>query len=307
MTKSTFKRAEHRNAIVKMVKEKRMILLADLSSVMNRTNIKSTVDILVKDGKFKKQKIQVRGPVGNLTNQWLIYDNSVKQNDILDFERQTVNRTFQSPLVENHCYKSPEEQIEQVLKPEVVEKSFNNPILDYFNTGRTDSKILKTDNQTELTVITNEIIPIYGSNNERIVNARELHEFLQVKDKFATWIIRRIEKYGFIEDEDYIRVSRKCETSTGATVSKEYYLKMDTAKEIAMVQNNEKGRYIRKYFIQIEKDFKQQNSIPQTNSIEAIQNVYDFMRIAATGITDLNDRVKSLETTIDSMKRAITG
>jgi len=64
-------RAEHKNAIVKMVKEKRMILLADLARVMNNKNIQSAVETLVKDGKIKHQKIKVRGLVGNMTNQWL--------------------------------------------------------------------------------------------------------------------------------------------------------------------------------------------------------------------------------------------
>jgi phage anti-repressor protein len=109
-----------------------------------------------------------------------------------------------------------------------------------------------------LTVVENEMIPIYQSkdNEERLVNARDLYKFLEVKRQFADWIKDRINKYQFVEEEDYIHVSQKCETSTGATVRHEYILKMDTAKELAMVENNIKGRQIRKYFIEIDKRYK---------------------------------------------------
>jgi phage anti-repressor protein len=132
------------------------------------------------------------------------------------------------------------------------------------------------DNNT-MVVIDNNIIPIYDVNGERIVNARELHEFMQVKDKFATWITRRIEKYKFTENLDYKHISQKCETSTGFTTRKEYYLTMDTAKEIAMVENNERGRYIRKYFIETEKKFKQQNIEQPTNNIEALKIIVNVL------------------------------
>jgi len=89
---TNIQRAEHKNAVVKLVKEKKMILQCDIASVMNSKNIPSTIETLVKDGKLKRQKIQVRGPVGNLINQWLVYDLTVKANDILDFERMMRRR-----------------------------------------------------------------------------------------------------------------------------------------------------------------------------------------------------------------------
>lgn len=300
--KATSPRAEHKNAIVKMVKEKRMILIADLARVMNNKNIKSAVETLVKEGKIKKQKIQVRGLVGNLTNQWLIYDNSIKQNEILDFERETVNRTFQSPLVENHCYKSIDEPVEQNLKDETdLYKQIDNPILDYFNEPRKTAQ----EEVMCLTVITNEVIPIYNNNNNRTVNARELHEFLGIGKDFTTWIKDRIAKYDFTEGKDYILTLTK--TGERKNVTKhEYYLKINTAKEIAMVENNERGKYIRKYFIETEEAYAKQNSIQQINGVQSLDDIYNFMKMSAMGFTDLNNRVKSLEGTIESMKKAIS-
>jgi len=88
------------------------------------------------------------------------------------------------------------------------------------------------------------------------VNARELHEFLQVQSKFADWIKNRIDKYDFQENKDYVLVSKNLETSSGGTFRKEYYLTLDTAKELGMIENNERGRQVRRYFIEVEKRYK---------------------------------------------------
>ena len=81
------------------------------------------------------------------------------------------------------------------------------------------------------------------------VNAKELHNFIQSKSRFNDWIINRISKYGFTENQDYIIVT----TSTGGRPSKEYYITLDMAKELSMVENNEKGREARRWFIEIAK------------------------------------------------------
>jgi phage anti-repressor protein len=278
----SYTKSEHQNAITKLVREKRIILQADAACVMNKDNINSTVKLLVKEGKIKRQKVKVRGSVGNLIDMWLLYSIDVKQAEILDYEKILINRPYNSPLVKNHCYKKIEAPIEQEIKsiPQ--------------NWGESNSKILENDNNTtELTIIDNSIIPIYDNNNERIVNARELHEFLQVGKDFTSWIKARIEKYGFIENEDYILTL----TKTGErknVIKHDYFLKMDTAKEISMVENNERGRYIRKYFIDIEKQFKQQNIKQPTNSIEALKLIVTELESHENRISQIENKLKLL-------------
>ncbi len=109
-------------------------------------------------------------------------------------------------------------------------------------------------------------------NNEkkRFVNARELHKWLKVGKFFANWIKDRIEKYDFVENLDYfITVAnfgngvRKrangilVDKKTGKVIPIEYILTIDMAKEVAMLENNEIGKKIRKYFIRTEERFKQ--------------------------------------------------
>lgn len=100
------------------------------------------------------------------------------------------------------------------------------------------------------------------------MNARELHEKLGNKKQFANWIQLRIEQYGFVENQDFEVFNQKVKNSNGGRSRIEYALSLDMAKELCMVENNEKGRMIRKYFIEVEKKARTQNpfAIPQTYS-----------------------------------------
>ena len=91
-----------------------------------------------------------------------------------------------------------------------------------------------------LKIIENELIPIYeGESKERLVSARELHDTMGIGKDFTTWIKDRIKKYYFIENEDYYLTFPKIGERQNV-IKHEYYLKIDVAKEIAMVENNEK-------------------------------------------------------------------
>ncbi|HED9782929.1 TPA: antA/AntB antirepressor family protein [Campylobacter jejuni] len=83
-------------------------------------------------------------------------------------------------------------------------------------------------------------------------NVKFLFYFLEIDTKFADWINRRISHYSFIENQDYIIK----EVFTGRRPRKEYYVTLDMAKELCMVENNEKGRQARHYFIECEKRLK---------------------------------------------------
>lgn len=107
-----------------------------------------------------------------------------------------------------------------------------------------------------------EVIKIEEHDGKRAVNARELHQKLGSKYQFANWIQERIEKYGFIENQDFEVFKIFLKNSNGGRSRKEYALSLDMAKELCMVENNDAGRRIRKYFIEVEKEFRERNSIP---------------------------------------------
>ncbi|EIK8404238.1 antA/AntB antirepressor family protein, partial [Campylobacter coli] len=83
-------------------------------------------------------------------------------------------------------------------------------------------------------------------------NVKFLFYFLEIDTKFADWIKNRISHYNFIENQDYIIEI----VYTKGRPRKEYYVTLDMAKELCMVENNEKGRQARRYFIECEKRLK---------------------------------------------------
>lgn len=103
----------------------------------------------------------------------------------------------------------------------------------------------------------NELVKIesgkIGHEVKQTVNARELHTFLGSKRQFADWIKERIESFDFLENQDFVTFSQNSEKGRP---SKEYALSLEMAKELSMVERNEKGKQARLYFIECEKRAK---------------------------------------------------
>lgn len=99
-----------------------------------------------------------------------------------------------------------------------------------------------------------ELIPVTeNENSEVVVSGRDLHEFLEIGTQYTKWF-ERMTEYGFEENEDFVALSQKRLTAQGnQTEYVDHILKLDMAKEISMIQRNEKGKQARQYFLQIEK------------------------------------------------------
>lgn len=105
--------------------------------------------------------------------------------------------------------------------------------------------------QQLIPVFTGEII----EQTTQYCNARDLHASLKVDTRFNDWITRRIDEYRFVEGEDFYSVLSK---STGGRRASDYHLTLDMAKELAMIENNEVGRSVRRYFIQCEEALREE-------------------------------------------------
>lgn len=89
-----------------------------------------------------------------------------------------------------------------------------------------------------------------GGEKQKGVSARDLHAFLEVKSRFNDWIANRIKDFNFVENQDYVTLTKKI---VSGGLAKEYFLTLNMAKELSMVERNEKGKRARQYFIQCEK------------------------------------------------------
>ena len=99
---------------------------------------------------------------------------------------------------------------------------------------------------TELFTLVNR--PVAGQA-QQTVNARELHAFLESKQEFSNWIKNRIEDYGFLDGVDFLTNLSK----TQGRPRIDYFLSLDMAKELSMVERNAQGKQARQYFIDCEK------------------------------------------------------
>lgn len=118
----------------------------------------------------------------------------------------------------------------------------------------------------ELKKVEEGLIPIYeNESKERLINARELFYTLRGEDtktKFSDWISDRIKKYRFEEKIDFIGFSLKNEKHNGGIPKKVFYLLIDTAKELCMIENNDSDRKIKKFLSKLdERIFLKRNTI----------------------------------------------
>ena len=104
----------------------------------------------------------------------------------------------------------------------------------------------------------NDLINVtLNENQEPVVLGRQLHKVLNVNSNYTTWF-ERMAEYGFTEGQDFLP---HLEKSTGGRPKQDHVLKLDMAKEIAMIQRTDKGKEVRQYFIQVEKDFNSPEKI----------------------------------------------
>lgn len=123
----------------------------------------------------------------------------------------------------------------------------------------------------------NEIINVsVNDNQEPVVSGRQLHEALGVHSNYTTWFDRMTE-YGFTENEDYVLLSNfGNQTGRGGHNKVDHVIKLDMAKEIAMIQRTDRGKQVRQYFIKIEKDFNSPEKIMARALLMADKKVHQL-------------------------------
>ena len=130
----------------------------------------------------------------------------------------------------------------------------------------------------------NELIKINtNQNGEPRISGRELHAFLEVKTAYKDWFPRMAE-YGFTEGVDF---SSNLSESTGGRPAIDHSMTIDMAKELCMIQRNERGKQARQYFLAVEKAW---------NSPE---------KIMARALVYANKKIESLGTTIQVQQQQI--
>lgn len=161
-----------------------------------------------------------------------------------------------------------------------------------------------------------QLIKITEENGKKAVSARELHNFLGSKQAFADWIKNRIEKYDLVENEDFIVFHKVMNNSNGGRPLKEYALSIDCAKELSMVEGNERGKQARRYFIACEQKLQEIVQHPElpTDYLSALKALVvseeqklalqvqneELEKVAEKAIEESNDKQKRIDRYTDS-------
>jgi len=136
---------------------------------------------------------------------------------------------------------------------------------------------------------------IIGTEETNAVNARELHQALEIKKDFSDWMKRQIKSLGLDENIDYILLPKKVEQVSGAKYLKEYILTLDAAKHIAMASRSPKGKEVRAYFIEVEKRYHSTDTMPDEAVISLLKQMSESLNIMATNQAHILERLDVLE------------
>lgn len=120
-----------------------------------------------------------------------------------------------------------------------------------------------------------EIIKLQSRNGNTTVSASELHEFLGIKRHLTQWLepyIKLDNDYGFVENVDFSRINAEVNPTNGIPVI-DYELTMEMAKELSMLSKSEKGKEARKYFINCEKQLKNNNQLQNADITKQIAQI----------------------------------
>lgn len=140
------------------------------------------------------------------------------------------------------------------------------------------------------------LIPINYEGEQPTVSARDLHEALEIKSKYADWF-KNMSAYGFVENMDYFTFSKNLENG-GRTI--DHNISVDMAKQICMIQRSEKGKLYRQYFIDLEKAWNTPEQV-MARALKLADRTIDTLKEDNKKLIEENERMKPKEIFADAV------
>lgn len=140
------------------------------------------------------------------------------------------------------------------------------------------------------------LVPINYEGEQPTVSARDLHEALEIKSKYADWF-KNMSAYGFVENMDYFTFSKNLENG-GRTI--DHNISVDMAKQICMIQRSEKGKLYRQYFVDLEKAWNTPEQV-MARALKLADRTIDTLKEDNKKLIEENERMKPKEIFADAV------
>ena len=153
----------------------------------------------------------------------------------------------------------------------------------------------------DLKLIESKLVPVYEtSTSEKVVYGTELYECLESKRQYTDWIKERLSDCDAKENKDFQTFSQKNEK--GGRPKTEYIIKLDIAKEMAMLERNKKGKEVRRYFIRVEEKYKERQ-IPPLTLQQQIQTIAKGTDELYQRMDKVSDEVQTVKADMENIKQ----
>ena len=153
-----------------------------------------------------------------------------------------------------------------------------------------------TEKRKKVSYMEKMLIPINYEGEQPTVSARDLHEALEIKSKYADWF-KNMSAYGFVENMDYFTFSKNLENG-GRTI--DHNISVDMAKQICMIQRSEKGKLYRQYFIDLEKAWNTPEQV-MARALKLADRTIDTLKEDNKKLIEENERMKPKEIFADAV------
>jgi hypothetical protein len=287
-----FKPSKHKNALMKIVKEKELILQKEAASLFNMkhpSNLQTAVDQLTNEGRIKRVKVKNRMPNGNLNDSWLLYLPNIDYNKVLDYERELINKPFESPLKKHHCYKK--DKTEQ-LEITITEPSNNHgeviDMSDYVNVNNQDLSIKEFNGQRVVTFKDIDTVHQRPSGTAR-------KRFNEHKDRFILGI-----DYFVLNTDEAKKYKIKAPNGLVLVTETGYMMTVKTFNDDLSWQVQR--QLVNTYFKMQQLATQNENTPIPVNTIQPL----DILEIMIQEMKKQNDRVDQLENKFDKIVKILS-
>lgn len=150
----------------------------------------------------------------------------------------------------------------------------------------------------------NELLKINYEAEQPTVSARDLHEALEIRERFSLWFSRYVDV--FEKGTDYQSVGKPTVVNNGAKrVLDDFLLSTDMAKHISMMTKTEKGKIMRQYFIDLEKAWNTPEQV-MARALKLADRTIDTLKEDNKKLIDENERMKPKEIFADAVSTSQT-